>query len=238
MSLYNETDGRAILPTPTIAAVGLRARRGRRRHPVVQAGGRRRAARSGTRDREARRRASAGASTPLREARRGRQLGGPAAAHRSGGRGEAPEARARARARARASRARTTSSDGGLAVALAECATSAPSAGRTSGADRPRDVRRRTRRSTPPALLFGEAPSRVVVSVAREPLAECPRRPREAAASRARSSASRAATRCRSRSSASRPRGVRGHRREPVIASMSRAAAGAESVAFRRSSGT
>ena len=37
VSLYNETDGKAILPTPTVAAVGLVARPGRRGDVRLQA---------------------------------------------------------------------------------------------------------------------------------------------------------------------------------------------------------
>jgi phosphoribosylformylglycinamidine synthase len=156
VSLYNETDGRAILPTPTIGAVGLVRDPG----DVVRA------------------------TFPAEELvvvllgpDRGGPLGGSeyVAARTGEVKGPPPridlelEARLQAlvlellRARPRLIESAHDVSDGGIAVALAECcvATDDPSA--MVGAfvnlhgDEPLA-----------AMLFGEAPSRIVVSVRQE----------------------------------------------------------------------
>ncbi len=154
VSLYNETDGKAILPTPTVAAVGLVASLDdivtapfKREGDVVLLLG------------EA---ACAGA----------RALGGSEWLVRKTGKlgGDAPaidlEAEARLQklvlrlARAHVLASAHDVSDGGLATALAECCTAGgPGVGaRIEVAAQPSPLEAT-------AALFGEAPSRVVISV-------------------------------------------------------------------------
>ena len=108
VSLYNDTDGRSIHPTPVVGCVGLVP--DVRRIPSPWQRGRRDPARLGRRSRVCR----VGAAGPLR--------------HRLGDAAEldlAAEASARSVTSSmprRAARSRTTSPSGGLAVALAEAA--------------------------------------------------------------------------------------------------------------------
>jgi len=156
VSLYNETDGRAILPTPTVAAVGLVREPG----DVV------------------------GAVFPLESlliylvgSAASGPLGGSEYVVRKTGdvKGQPPqidldvERRLQAfvleslRARPRVIVSAHDVSDGGLAVALAECCVATDDAARMVGA-------RVVLPSDDPiaSALFGEAPSRVVVTVASE----------------------------------------------------------------------
>ena len=162
VSLYNETDGNAIYPTPVIGVVGLLEHADR----VISG----RFQESGDVDRAARRRP-----------RRARRQRISQARVRSGARRSAG---ARSRPRARASgicssnwpaerliRSAHDCSDGGIAVTLAECCFD--SGGIGSGG-------RRSMPSTSPATpqlndaaaLFGESASRVIVSVASDDVAE------------------------------------------------------------------
>ncbi|MGH7298265.1 MAG: AIR synthase related protein, partial [Polyangiaceae bacterium] len=157
VSLYNETDGRSILPTPTVAAVGLVAAR----EDVVTAFFK-----------------GAGDAVVL--------LGSPASSgpralggsewlvHATGElAGQAPaldlEAEAKlqklllALARSRLLRSAHDVSDGGLAVTLAECCAAGPEdVGARVGFD---DNVSNLSAVDALALLFGESPSRAVVSV-------------------------------------------------------------------------
>jgi phosphoribosylformylglycinamidine synthase subunit PurL len=172
VSLYNETDGRPILPTPTIAAVGLVSDPGdivtqwfkRPGDAVVLLGP---------------------AEASMRE------LGGSEYLCRKLGRvaGDAQlvdlPAEAKLQklvlelARARLLVSAHDVAEGGLAVALAECCTTGPDPASDTGARvdlpgehaRPEDV---------PAYLFGEAASRVVLSVRKEDLGGVVQRAREA----------------------------------------------------------
>ena len=159
VSLYNETDGKAIYPTPVIGVVG--ADRGRRPRAGARVPGAR-ATRSSCSARIAA--SSAAASTckavhGLRARRRRRALD--------------LDARARAAAAARVEpaadgllRSAHDCSDGGLAVTLAECCFDTGGIG----------LRRRraaatalaARRAVADATLFGESASRVVVAWRRE----------------------------------------------------------------------
>jgi phosphoribosylformylglycinamidine synthase subunit PurL len=164
VSLYNETDGKAILPTPTIGAVGLIGAEGdivtqwwKRAGDVVLLLG--------------------GAAS---DARAGAGLAGSEYAAWKGQRDAAYapvtidlalEARLQklvlSLARARCLESAHDVSEGGLAVALAECATTAPSANSDFGARI--DVETHGGGGATPldaaSLLFGEHPTRVVVSV-------------------------------------------------------------------------
>ncbi len=157
VSLYNETDGRAILPTPTIGAVGLVRDAGdvaRATFPeaglavlLLGAAQRRAAGRIGVR-RVAHRRGE-----------------GPAPAPRSRPRSEAASAHARAPARqaAPACRARTTSPTVGSP-------SRSPSAVRpptTPSAMIGAEVALPGASEPLAAALFGEAPSRIVVTAQR-----------------------------------------------------------------------
>jgi phosphoribosylformylglycinamidine synthase len=155
VSLYNETDGRSILPTPTVAAVGLVASR----EDVVTAPFKR----------------AGDVVLLLGEAASGgaRALGGSEWLVRTHGgklKGEAPLIELAAEvalqklvlglARAHLLESAHDVADGGLATTLAECCAAGPE-----------DVGARIELAATPApvdalsRLFGEAPSRVVVSV-------------------------------------------------------------------------
>ena len=153
VSLYNETDGRAILPTPTIAGVGLVHADA---HVVPS------------------RFCEAGRTVLLLGASSGGPLGGSewVSAHTGEVKGTPPgidlelEARLQrlllelSRSAPRVLASAHDVSDGGLAIALAECCVGDGPADPEVGADITLDG------SEPvAAALFGEAPSRVVVSV-------------------------------------------------------------------------
>jgi phosphoribosylformylglycinamidine synthase len=160
VSLYNDTDGRSILPTPTVAAVGLVASR----EDVVTSWFKR----------------AGDVVLLLGQAYSGgaRALGGSEWLVRTLGRlaGEAPLVDLVAEAALqklvlRLARAHVLESahdvaDGGLATALAECCAAGPDAARDVGASIELPVQPRSLDAL--AGLFGEAPSRVVVSVRRE----------------------------------------------------------------------
>jgi phosphoribosylformylglycinamidine synthase len=168
VSLYNETDGRAILPTPTVAVVGL----------VADAGDVLRAAFP-----------AAGLSVLLLGGALGGPLGGSeyVARHTGEVKGQPPaidldrEARlqglvlALARSRPRLLQSAHDVSDGGLSIALGECCTAADDAAASVGA--------RVRLPDGEALaaaLFGEAPSRILVSAQPEDVPAIARRAKEA----------------------------------------------------------
>ncbi|AKT43661.1 phosphoribosylformylglycinamidine synthase subunit PurL [Chondromyces crocatus] len=154
VSLYNETDGRAILPTPTMGAVGL----------VHDAGDVTRA-----------RFEEAGLSVLLLGGTRGGPLGGSEYVVRHSGavQGAPPgidldlERRLQGfllsllRRRPRHVLSAHDVSEGGLAVALAECCTAADEARHMVGAT----IALPEAGEDLAAALFGEAPSRVVVTV-------------------------------------------------------------------------
>jgi phosphoribosylformylglycinamidine synthase len=160
VSLYNDTDGRSILPTPTVAAVGLVASR----EDVVTAWFQR----------------AGDVVLLLGQAVSGgtQALGGSEWLVRALGKlsGEAPLVDLAAEAalqklvlglaRAHVLESAHDVADGGLAAALAECCA--------AGRDEAYDVGARIELPAQPrpidalASLFGEAPSRVVVSVRRE----------------------------------------------------------------------
>ncbi|MGO8995502.1 MAG: phosphoribosylformylglycinamidine synthase subunit PurL, partial [Polyangiaceae bacterium] len=172
VSLYNETDGVAILPTPTVAAVGLVS------HPddvvtqwfkesgdmVILLGG------------------SAEPSV--------RGLGGSEYLVRKLGKivGDAPKIDLAAEAklqrlvlglaRERCLQSAHDVSDGGLAVALAECCVTAPDASKDVGARIDLPEPRNPIEAV--ALFFGEEPSRVVVSVRSGSVASVLEKAREA----------------------------------------------------------
>jgi phosphoribosylformylglycinamidine synthase len=160
VSLYNETDGKAILPTPTIAAVGLAADPA----DVVTS-------------------AFRGAGDAVLLLGSAATTGAAALAGsewlvaRSGAlRGRAPaldlDAEARLQklvlglARARLLRSAHDVSDGGLAVCLAECCTVAQEryGARIQLASPPALAAQASGKVEALATLFGEAPSRIVVS--------------------------------------------------------------------------
>jgi phosphoribosylformylglycinamidine synthase subunit PurL len=171
VSLYNETDGKPILPTPTIGAVGLIAAEGdivtqwwKRAGDVVMLLG--------------------GAAS---DAKAGAGLSGSEYAAWKGQRDTvyapvtidlALEARLQklvlALARARRLESAHDVSEGGLAVALAECATSAPSGASDVGARIDLDAHPGGGAASRDAasLLFGEHPTRIVVSVRPDAVAE------------------------------------------------------------------
>jgi phosphoribosylformylglycinamidine synthase len=165
VSLYNETDGRAILPTPTIGAVGLVRDAG----DVVRATF-----------------PEGGLSIVLLGAPLGGPLGGSEyVASRTGEvKGPPPridlalEARLQRLVldlcRARLLRSAHDVSDGGLAVALAECCTAGDDPGAMVGAAVSIGAEEPTA-----AALFGEAPSRVIVGVRATDLTEVARRAAE-----------------------------------------------------------
>ncbi|EYF02671.1 phosphoribosylformylglycinamidine synthase subunit PurL [Chondromyces apiculatus] len=154
VSLYNETDGRAILPTPTVGAVGLVRDAG----DVTRAGF-----------------PEAGLSVLLLGGRRGGPLGGSEYVVRHTGevQGEPPgidlaaEVRLQAvllellRARPRHVLSAHDVSEGGLAIALAECCAAVDDPARMVGAM----VSLPEEDEGLAAGLFGEAPGRVVVTV-------------------------------------------------------------------------
>ncbi len=156
VSLYNETDGKAILPTPTIAAVGLAARPDdvvtsafkRAGDAVLLLG---RAASAGAR-------ALAGSEWLV--ARTGKLAGQPPSLDLDAE--AALQTLVLGLARAGLLESAHDVSDGGLATALAECCTTgAP--GTHVGARV--DLGAEPSAVDALATLFGEAPSRVVVSV-------------------------------------------------------------------------
>jgi phosphoribosylformylglycinamidine synthase subunit PurL len=150
VSLYNETDGRAILPTPTLGAVGLVRDAG----DVVRATF-----------------PEAGLSVVLLGGPGGGPLGGSEyVASRTGEvKGTPPridladEVRLQALVlelcRARLLRGAHDVSDGGLAIAIAECCVAGDDAAAMVGVEVAIDAEEPLA-----AALFGEAPSRVVVS--------------------------------------------------------------------------
>jgi phosphoribosylformylglycinamidine synthase len=159
VSLYNETDGRPILPTPTVAAVGLIAspddivtQSFKRAGDVVVL--------LGVHDASAR---SLGGSEYLCRTL-GRVSGGPPVLDLAAE--VALQRLVLELARAHVLESAHDVSDGGLAIALAECCSTGPE-------DRP-SVGARIDLDAPPtpfdlaALFYGEAPSRIVVSVRRE----------------------------------------------------------------------
>jgi len=165
VSLYNETDGRPILPTPTVAAVGLV----RAWDHVVAATFPR-----------------AGLAVLLLGAAHGGPLGGSEYLTARTGKvqGAPPKIDLGLEAKLqrllldllRASPARLAESahdvsDGGLAIALAECCVGGDDAGSMIGAEL-------TLTGSEPLAeaLFGEAPSRIVIGVAGERVAEVERR--------------------------------------------------------------
>jgi phosphoribosylformylglycinamidine synthase len=164
VSLYNETDGRAILPTPAVAAVGL----------VRDAGDVTRAVFP-----------EAGLAVLLLGARRGGSLGGSeyVALHTGEVKGAPPEidlgleGRLQrlllelVRARPRLARSAHDVSEGGLAIALAECCAGTDDPGEMVGAC----VALPEEDEGMAAALFGEAPSRIVVSARPEDVAEIAR---------------------------------------------------------------
>jgi phosphoribosylformylglycinamidine synthase subunit PurL len=170
VSLYNETDGRPILPTPTVAAVGLVLSESdvvtqwwKQAGDVVLLLG----APENSLD-------SLGLPGSEYVAWKTAQAGARAGAGTPGAAPEidlALEARLQKLVLALAREHRLESahdvSDGGLAIALAECATSSPSSHGDIGARidlaAPRVSPSRSRAVA--SLLFGEHPSRVVVSV-------------------------------------------------------------------------
>jgi phosphoribosylformylglycinamidine (FGAM) synthase-like enzyme len=156
VSLYNETDGRAILPTPTVAAVGLIESP---EHIVTQWFKR------------------AGDVVLLlgNPSSKWRDLGGSEYLTRTTGKlaGEAPmldlEAEAKLQklvlglARGKLLASAHDVADGGLAVTLAECCATGPDATQDVGARIDLDAPHTPMEIA--ALLFGEAPTRVIVSV-------------------------------------------------------------------------
>jgi phosphoribosylformylglycinamidine synthase len=173
VSLYNETAGRAILPTPTIAAVGLVAAIDEVVTPWWK---------------------GAGdlvflLGTPPSDSAAGVGLAGSEhAMQKLGSTDGAPAWPARCPppsidldlerrlqslildlARAKRLRSAHDVSDGGLAVALAECATTGPDRAASVGArvdlELPADASSESARLGVASTLFGEHPTRVVVSV-------------------------------------------------------------------------
>ena len=124
VSFYNETDGRAIPPTPTIAMVGLLERR-RPPHDAVVQGRRRRHRAARPHARRARRQRVPGACSTARCAARRR---GSTSTSRSTCSASASTAIAEGLVRSAHDVA-----EGGLAVALAECCISGPGAGSRRG---------------------------------------------------------------------------------------------------------
>ena len=162
VSLYNETDGRAILPTPTVAAVGMLARESDRVTQWFKRAG-----------------AAVVLLGPGPQGIRGLS-GSEYLTPKMGLVGEMPvldlalESRLQKLtlelARARMLESAHDVSDGGLAVALAECCTS----GTTEEPDFGAHIELPAQASAAEgvALLFGEDPSRIVVSLAFEKLAD------------------------------------------------------------------
>ena len=160
VSLYNETDRRAILPTPTVAAVGLLASES----AIVTQFFR-----------------NAGDVVLLLGEASGEGLGGSEYVHLATGKALGPtpsidlalEARLQSLvvdlAEAGCLQSAHDISDGGLAVALAECACSVDDDARMVGARIELDA-------ASAAILFGEAPSRIVISAKAEALPEIERR--------------------------------------------------------------
>jgi phosphoribosylformylglycinamidine synthase len=182
VSLYNETDGKAILPTPTIGAVGLVQSEGdivtqwwKRPGDVVLLLG---VAAPGSKH------GAAGLAGSEYAALLEKRAPGPAPVRLAGsGFGSVAidldmEAKLQklvlALARARGLESAHDVSEGGLAIALAECATSAPSSGADVGARI--DLEMPGGAGVTPvhtaSLLFGEHPTRVVVSVKPDRVAE------------------------------------------------------------------
>jgi phosphoribosylformylglycinamidine synthase subunit PurL len=154
VSLYNETDGRAILPTPILGCVGLVAKREHVTPSVFR---------------------EAGLAVVLVGAVSGGPLGGSEYVARMTGRIQGPlpridldlEARLQALLLelltdgARPVKSAHDVSEGGIAVALAECCV--------SGDGAPVGARVELLGDEPiAAALFGEAPSRVILSVAKD----------------------------------------------------------------------
>jgi phosphoribosylformylglycinamidine synthase len=163
VSLYNETDGRAILPTPSVAAVGLIASTDdivtqwfkRAGDVVLLLGG----------GEEAELRSLSGSE--YLQLKTGKLLSGSPAIDLDAE--AALQKLVLALARAHLLESAHDVAEGGLAVALAECATTAPSEAADTGARVDVDVGSSALHAA--AALFGEAPSRVVASVKRESLA-------------------------------------------------------------------
>jgi phosphoribosylformylglycinamidine synthase len=174
VSLYNETDGRAILPTPTVAAVGLIASQAdivtqwwKRPGDVVLLLG----------TAPDRGRGAPGlAGSEYAAMKEGRVAGSHA--HGPAGSGCAPptidlvaEARLQklilALARGHRLESAHDVAEGGLVVALVECATTAPSGDMDIGAriDLEGPVNATLETPEVASLLFGEHPTRIVVSV-------------------------------------------------------------------------
>ncbi len=163
VSLYNETDGRAILPTPTVAAVGQLTSETDRVTQWFK--------RPGT--------AVVLLGPLLPQGIRGLS-GSEYLTSRIGLCGEMPvldlalEVRLQklvlGLARAHTLESAHDVADGGLAVALAECCATSPTAAQDIGAH----IELPALPSAPEtvALLFGEEPSRIIVSVAFEALAD------------------------------------------------------------------
>jgi phosphoribosylformylglycinamidine synthase len=170
VSLYNETDGRAILPTPTIGAVGLVRHEG----DVVRATF-----------------PAPGLAVVLLGPDRGGPLGGSEYVASRTGEVQGPpprldlalEASLQAlvlellRERPRLCESAHDVSDGGLAVAIAECCTATDDPAAMIGAEITLAPAKGGEALA--AALFGEAPSRVVISASRAHVAEIERRARE-----------------------------------------------------------
>ncbi len=159
VSLYNETDGRAILPTPTVAAVGLLSSEDdrvtqwfKRAGDVVVLLG----------DLDTSHGAGLGGSEYLaRRAGNGGSAGDPP--HIDLDREKRLQGLVLGLARAHVLESAHDVADGGLAVALAECCATAPDEGGDIGARI--DLPQQHSPVSEVSLLFGEQPSRVVVSV-------------------------------------------------------------------------
>jgi phosphoribosylformylglycinamidine synthase subunit PurL len=156
VSLYNETDGRAILPTPTIGAVGLVREEGDIVRSVFP---------------------ERGLAVVLLGDDRGGSLGGSSyvAAHTGEGKGRPPALDLEAerklqglmlellRSRPRLVESAHDVSDGGLALALAEACTGGDDPAGMVGAEVALGEE-----ETAAKALFGEAPSRIVAGVRKE----------------------------------------------------------------------
>jgi phosphoribosylformylglycinamidine synthase II len=175
VSLYNETDGKAILPTPTIGAVGLVRSEGdivtqwwKRAGDVVLLLG----------DADAKRSTAGLAGSEYAaslQSTAGNRVRVAGLGFGSVSIDLALEARLQKLVLALARSHRLESahdiSEGGLAVALAECATSSPSPASDVGARIDIEMSGVTPLHTA-SLLFGEHPTRVIVSVRPDHVAE------------------------------------------------------------------
>jgi phosphoribosylformylglycinamidine synthase len=168
VSFYNETDGRAILPTPVVGAVGL----------VRDIGDVVRAAFPGP-----------GLAVLQLGALRGGPLGGSEYVTSSTGEVKGPPPRLDLalevrlqrlvldllRARPRLLESAHDVSDGGLVLALAECCTATDDERAMVGA-----TIRLNESDSPEVALFGEAPSRIIVAAPENRVAEIERRAKSA----------------------------------------------------------